>query len=82
MPRFILRFTGTGAVPADDVERWRSLPNCQIVDETPRMLLVEADEQPLRELIKSGQDWRLTPETTAIRVPDPRPKVNKPPRDQ
>ena len=81
MPRFILRFAGVGAIPADDLERWRALPNCQIVDQTSRMLLVEAEEQPLRDLVQERRDWRLTPETTTMRVPDPRPRVKKSPPD-
>ena len=81
MPRFILRFTGAGAIPANDLERWRLLPDCAIVEQTPRMLLVEAEEQVLRDVVKDGRDWRLTPETTAVRVPNPRPKVTKSPRD-
>ena len=80
MPRFILRFTGDGAIPADDLKRWRALPNCQVVDETSRMLLVEAEEQLLRDLVEAGRDWRLTPETTAVRIPDLRPRVKKSPR--
>ena len=81
MPRFILRFTGAGKISADDLLGWRSLPNCRIVDETSRMLLVEADEQLLRDLVKERQDWRLTPEKTISRVPDPRPVIKKSPRD-
>ena len=80
MPRFILRFQGAGVIPADDLERCRSLPNCHIVDQTSRMLLVEADEQLLQDFAKEGGLWRLTPETTTARVPDPRPKVKKSPR--
>jgi hypothetical protein len=79
MPRFILRFTGEGAISPDDFESWRSLPNCHVVDQTSRMLLVEAEEQSLRDVVNAKRDWRLTPETTTVRVPDPRPKVKRSP---
>ena len=81
MPRFILRFTGAGPIPADDLQRWRSLPDCHIVDQTSRMLLVEAEEQLLRDLVRERRDWRVTPETTTVRIPDPRPVVRKSPLD-
>jgi hypothetical protein len=82
MSRFILRYTGAGKISADDVQSCQALPNCRIVDETSRMLLVEADEQPLQEFVKARKDWKLIPENTSLRVPDPRPKVKKPPLDQ
>lgn len=81
MPRFILRFTGDGAIPADDLKRLHALPNCRVVDQSSRMLLVEAEEKLLRDLVEAGRDWRLTPETTNVRVPDPRPRVKKSPHD-
>lgn len=81
MSRFILRYSGAGAIPADDLERWRALPNCHIVDQSSRMLLVEAEEELLRDLVQERPEWRLTPETTTVRVPDPRPTVKKSPLD-
>jgi hypothetical protein len=75
----VLRFRGDGAKPADDVERIRGLPEATVLDESsPRMILVESHEQPLRELVDSLPDWVLAPEQ-AIPVPDTRERVKRPP---
>lgn len=75
--RFVLRYRGEGTRP-DDVERVRGLPGAVVVDSSARMLLVEADEQPLRDLVESLPDWVMAPEQT-FGVPDPRHRVQRPP---
>jgi len=75
--RFVLRFGGDGAKPADDVERIRKLPEVELLDETsPRMMLVESHEQPLRELVESLPGWVLAPEQ-AIPLPDTRQRIKR-----
>jgi len=77
--RFVVRFTGEAAKPAEDIERIRSLPEVTVLDEaSPRMLLVESDEQPLREVIDSLPDWVLAPEQE-IPLPDTRQRIKRPP---
>ena len=42
MPRFVMRYHGAGPRPEDVVERVRTLPESRIIDDSGRMLLVEA----------------------------------------
>ncbi|MDQ6605530.1 MAG: hypothetical protein M3Z06_03175 [Actinomycetota bacterium] len=78
-PRFVLRFQGDGAKPADDVARIRDLPEASIIDESSaRMMLVESREQPLRALVDSLPGWALAPEQT-IPLPDTRERIKRPP---
>jgi uncharacterized protein YlzI (FlbEa/FlbD family) len=72
--RFILRFKGTGPIPAKDIERIRALPDVDVLDSTSRMLLVEAEEDDVASLIHSMPEWVLSPEQTVNRS-DPRPKI-------
>lgn len=73
MDRFILRYRGSGPRPAETVERIRGLPNVTVLDDSPRMLLVEGLEGELRSLIESLSDWVMAPERM-VPLPDPRPK--------
>ena len=77
--RFVLRYRGDGPKPEADVERVRRLPEATMVDESSgRMMLVESDEGPLRELVESLPDWVAAPEQR-IPVPDTRKRVKRPP---
>lgn len=72
--RFILRYTGEGPIPAEDRERIRHSPGARILDDSSRMLLVEAPEDTMEMLINSMSDWVSARERTITR-PDPRPKL-------
>ena len=75
MSRFILRYRGTGAKPAADVERIQALANMTILDaSSARMLLVEAPQAELQALVDSMPAWVMAPEQM-IPLPDPRPKL-------
>ena len=76
--RFILRYRGEGAGPEDDVARVREIDDAVVVDSSPRMLLVESEPEPLRELVDALPDWVMGPERTYA-VPDTRKKVERPP---
>jgi hypothetical protein len=76
--RFILRFRGTGPKPADVADRVRALPDARVLDDTPRMMLVEAPEQQLRELIGADRDWLIAPQRV-YQHPDPRPAPRQAP---
>jgi len=77
--RFVVRFRGDSAKPAEDLERIRNLRQATVLDESsPRTLLVESDEQPLRELIESLPGWVLAPEQE-IPLPDTRQRIQRPP---
>jgi len=74
MNRFILRFSGQGAKPQSDVARISSLPNTRVLDDSPRMLLVEAPARELKALVDELPEWEMT-EERMIALPDPRPKM-------
>ncbi len=78
--RFVLRFAGKRAKPAEDVERIRSVPGATMLDESSaRMLLVESHEQPLRDLLESLPGWVVAPEQV-IPLPDTRERIERGPR--
>ncbi len=74
MKRYILRYRGEGTRAEKDVELIRSLPETTVIDDSPRMLLVEAPEDVLRKALQSLPDWVMV-EEEFIPLPDPRPKV-------
>ena len=73
MARFILRFTGPGEVPREDLARIRALPAAKIIDSSARMLLVEAPLDRITQLLRDLSNWTMSPETF-VGIPDPRPK--------
>ena len=81
MARFVVRYVGTGPRPAADVERIRTAQELTVIDDSSsRMLLVEASEERLKEVVESMPGWIWSRERT-IRLPDPRPKPRRGPRD-
>jgi hypothetical protein len=76
MERFIVRFTGKGEPPAEDINQIRKMPQLRVVDSSPRMLLVDAPHAELDALIRSMPSWVLSPEKF-FPIPDPRPKLRK-----
>ncbi len=74
MPRFILSFTGQGPKPAEDVAHFEAEGHARIVDDSsPRMVLVEAPEQPLRLAVAKRPRWKLSAEHSGYALPDPHP---------
>ncbi len=76
--RFVVRLRGDSAEPAEDLERIRNLPEATVHESSPGMVLVESDEQPLRELVDSLPGWIVAPEQE-IRIPDTRQRIKRPP---
>ena len=64
MRRYIVRFVTSGRDGAKTaiVERLRASPEVVVVEETPKMVLVEADEQVLRQLVPESDDVLVVPE--------------------
>ncbi len=80
MIQLILRYTGAGRMPADDLERLRALKDLHILQESGRMVLLETAQQHAGKLAELFPDWITAPVVHEVEIPDPAPKPNKPPR--
>jgi hypothetical protein len=78
MSRFIVRYRGKGPKPPAASDVARQAPGLRVVDQTSRMLLVEGPEEAVRSAFPSEEEWLIAPEQT-YELPDPRPKVERPP---
>lgn len=71
--RYIVRFRGSA--PAKEITaRLHADPDVRVVEETPRMVLVEADESELLRVIQPGRDVAILRERHYER-PDSRPSI-------
>lgn len=74
MPRFTLH-QPKAAGPAGEVPAGlRSDDRVTVVDEMPRLLLIDCPEGVAEEWLGRMPGWKLQPERRAT-VPDPRPKL-------
>jgi len=81
MPRFILRYRGSGSAKAEDVSRIHALPHTTILDSSSdRMMLVDGPEDDLRAAVDNMPNWVLFPEQH-VPLPDTRKKVLHSPGD-
>ena len=76
--RFVLRYRGDGDSPDADVDHIREVAGAVVVDRSPRMLLIESDDEALRPVVESLPGWVMAPEQT-MEVPDTRKRVRRPP---
>ncbi len=70
MSRFILRYSG-GAPPQEHTDLVAAAPNVKVVDRSPKMMLIEADENVAKNLASQMRGWTLHPEVQ-YRIPDTR----------
>lgn len=75
MSRFVLRYGGSEAMPADHLSAIRSTPGLQVIDESPKMLLVDGEESALQQKLKAMPGWSLHPEQT-YQMPDTRKRIS------
>ncbi|HTP69161.1 MAG TPA: hypothetical protein VMJ35_09685 [Dongiaceae bacterium] len=74
MSRFVLRYGGSDAIPAGHLNTIRSTPGLKVIDESPRMLLVDGEQSSLQEKLKDMPGWSLHPEQT-YPMPDTRKRL-------
>ena len=72
MTRYVLRYTGAGAVPDRDLDRVRE--RARVVDGEGRTLLVEAPKGRVTALVADLPGWVAAPETV-VPLPPTRPVV-------
>ena len=76
MARFILRFSGDAA-PEEHTQIVRAAPNVKLVDQSPKMMLLEASEDDAKRLADRLPGWTLSPEVQ-YKIPDTRKRIVKP----
>lgn len=78
--RFVLRRTGKSepGVPSQVAlpRHLDATAGVQVLDETPRMLLVDASRKVLDRALKGYSDWEVVPETFTP-LPDPRVQITR-----
>lgn len=77
MSRFVLRYRGGTEAPEEEIARIRASGSLRVLEESGKMLLVEAEEGELNRLMSDLPSWLIVPETT-YSIPDPRPTLKKP----
>lgn len=80
MARFVVRYRGKGARPGEMVERLRAIAGASVIDDTGRMMLLDAPEHALRSALASDPDWVIAPEV-GYGIPDTRKRIEKPASD-
>jgi hypothetical protein len=78
MARFVVRYRGAGDRPREALQRVQSIEGAQVLDDTGRMMLVEAPEHELRSALGTDADWVLSPEVN-YPLPDTRKRPASPP---
>jgi hypothetical protein len=71
--RYILRFRGAGATPAEDVRLIRSVRGARVIDQSDRTLLVVAPDGELKRVMPNLSRWVMGDEHS-LPLPDARPK--------
>ena len=74
--RFVLRYAGPAAPPAQ-TQRIRSSAKVHVLDDSPKMLLVEGEDSDVETLLADLPDWKALREQS-VRLPDGRPKLDRP----
>jgi hypothetical protein len=74
MSRYILRYGGSQSAPSEHLESIRATPGLRVLDQSPKMLLVDADESSLRAQLKAMPGWSMHPEQS-YPLPDTRKKI-------
>jgi hypothetical protein len=74
MSRFILRYGGSSSIPAESLKSIRTIPGLEVIDQSPKMLLVGGEESALREKLKDMPSWSMHAES-AYPLPDVRQKI-------
>jgi hypothetical protein len=74
MSQFILRYGGSSSIPEDHLESIRTVPGLKVLDQSPKMLLVDGDESTLREKLRDKPGWSIHTQS-AYPLPDTRQKI-------
>ena len=73
MARFILRYAGEAA-PDEHAGVVAAASNVQVIDRSPKMMLLEGNEDDARQLADRLPGWTLHPEVQ-YKIPDARKRI-------
>lgn len=73
MARFILRYSGEDAPEEHDAALAAS-PLVKVIDRSPKMMLVDANEDDAKQLADRLPGWTLQPEVE-YKIPDARKRI-------
>jgi hypothetical protein len=79
MPRYVVRYKGAGDPTPNAREHIRAEPEATVVDESDRMVLIDAPAKVAETLGKKLPDWSVTSEQVIPLPTDPRPKIRRRP---
>ena len=74
MRRYIARFRGVGPSPSETASRIKQIDGATILDESPRMMLIEAPDDSALRAVLDPSAWLLS-EETFYDAPSPQEKV-------
>jgi len=78
MSRFVLRYSGPGAVRTDRALQSLARAGARVLDASGPMLLVECDAAEAKSLRSALPDWNIVAEKkTATRPRQPRPRLRR-----
>lgn len=78
MSRFVLRYSGPGAVSTDRALQSAARAGVRVLDASGPMLLVECDAAEAKSLRSALPDWNVVAEKkVATRPRQPRPRVRR-----
>lgn len=75
---YILRYRGGGRIPKAEAQRVSELPGVGVLDDSPRMLLIES-AHPVERLQPELPDWSISEEQSVPLPQPPKPKILKHP---
>lgn len=75
MARYILRYGKSPSAPVEHVQSILAIPGIRVIDKSPNMLLVDADESALRSKLLGMPGWSVNPEQQ-YPLPDTRRKID------
>ncbi len=74
MGRYILRYGNASSAPEEHVQTIAAMDGVRVLDKSPNMLLVDADEAALRLKIGDMEGWSVHPEKQ-VPLPDSRNRI-------
>jgi hypothetical protein len=72
--RYILRYGGVANAPSEHIAHIRGTPGIHVLDQSPKMLLVDAGESEVHAALKGITGWSASVEQS-YPLPDTRKKI-------